>query len=106
MTYYYYSVCGQPKLSDFSVMSLLVYCFIRVVVCDGWLAICLSVCISLTISLSHTLILSFPFPPDQLSVYSVLYTAVPQPTGIANSFQQWRQRDRLRTQGVQEGQRE
>lgn len=30
-------------------------------------------------------------------MYSVLYTAVPGPTGIANSFQQRRQRDRART---------
>ncbi len=88
-------------------MSLLVYSFIWVVVCDGWLAICPSVSVSLTISLPH-LSLSFALflPHDQLSVYSALYTAVPRPTGIANSFQQWRQRDRVRTQGTRGRERE
>lgn len=53
LTYYYYRICGQAKLSDFSVMSLLIYCFIWVVVRDGWLAICLSLPIHLPISHSH-----------------------------------------------------
>lgn len=51
--YYYYSIFGRAKLSDFSLTSLMIYCFIWVVVCDGWLAICLSVCIHLSISHSH-----------------------------------------------------
>lgn len=85
-------------------MSPLVSCFIWLVVCDEWLAICLSVFVSLTISLSlslsHLSLLFAPFlPHDQLSVYSVLYTAVPGPSGIANSFKQCRQCDRMRTQG-------
>lgn len=39
-------------------------------------------------------------------MYSVLYTAVPGPTGIANSFQQRRQHDRARTHRVQKGEKE
>lgn len=66
------------------------------------LSVCL--CVSYHLSLSH---LSFgpSLPHDQRSMYSVLYKAVPRPTGTANSFQQWRQRDRVRTHREQAGER-
>lgn len=109
--YYYYSICGQAKLSVFFfITSLLIYCFIWAVACDG-LAGHLSVCLSPFLLPSLSLIPHSKFvsclPHDQPSVYSVLYTAVPRTTGIANSFRRWRQCDRVRTQGTgEEGERE
>lgn len=51
-----------------------------------------SVCLHFSYHLSLSLSFVSRFPHDQLSVYSEPITAVPSPTGIANSFQQWRQR--------------